>query len=187
MLSNHIKEATKAPHQQLEVVVVKKLKSIRSQADYADLLKHFYAYFSKVEQAVAPYINETVLPDYAERRNSSYIKADIEALGESVETLPHAVAPGIVNTISALGALYVLEGSIMGGRIIVQMLEKAGITQGVSFFSGYGEATGQMWQRFTEVLNRYAPTEDDEAQAIAAANATFKQFGDVFVGAAVSA
>jgi len=187
MLSNHIKEATKAPHQQLEVVVVKKLKSIRSKADYADLLKYFYAYFCKVEQAVAPYITTEVLSDYTERRNSSYIKSDIEALGESVETLPHAVAPGIVNTISALGALYVLEGSIMGGRIIVQMLEKGGITEGISFFSGYGEATGLMWQRFVEVLNCYAPTEDDEAQAIAAANATFKQFGDVFERAAVSA
>ena len=76
-----------------------------------------------------------------------------------------------------------MEGSIMGGRIIVQMLEKAGITSGVSFFSGYGEATGQMWQRFTDVLNRHAPTEQDQTNAIAAANATFMQFQQVFTGA----
>jgi heme oxygenase len=185
MLSSNIKEATHTAHQQLEVIVVKKLKAIRSQAEYADLLKHFYAYFNKVEQAIAPFITTEVLPDYASRRNSSHIKNDIEALGATVTDLPLAEAPAIPDTISALGALYVMEGSIMGGRIIVQMLEKAGITQGVSFFSGYGEATGRMWQGFTEVLNQYAPTTEDETKAIATANATFSKFGDVFTGVPV--
>lgn len=182
MLSDKIKEATKTAHQQLEVLVVKRLKAIGSNADYANLLKHFYAYFSKVEQAIAPFISAEVLPDYASRRNASYLKKDIEALGGTTDELPQAQAPVIASTISALGALYVMEGSIMGGRIIVQMLEKAGITKGVSFFSGYGEATGQMWQRFTDVLNRHAPTEQDQASAIAAANATFTQFQQVFTG-----
>lgn len=186
MLSDHIKEATKNAHQQLEVVVVKKLKAIRSDADYAGLLKHFYAYFSQVEQAVASFITDDVLPDLAQRRNSSYLKKDIEELGSNTNELPAATAPRITDPVSALGALYVLEGSIMGGRIIVQMLGKAGITEGISFFSGYGPATGEMWQRFTDVLNKYGATEDDQALAIAAANTTFKQFADVFSQAAVT-
>ena len=185
MLSDKIKEATKTAHQQLEVLVVKRLKAIRNNADYANLLKHFYAYFSKVEQAIAPFISAEVLPDYPSRRNTLYLKKDIEALGATTDELPIAQAPAVADTVSALGALYVMEGSIMGGRIIVQMLEKAGITTGVSFFSGYGEATGQMWQRFTEVLNRHAPTEEDQVRAIAAANATFTQFGQVFTGVPV--
>lgn len=186
MLSSNIKEATRKAHQQLEVVVVKRLKAIRSRADYADLLKHFYAYFNKVEQAIAPYITKEVLPDYSERRNSSYLKSDIEALGGAVDELPAAQAPAVHNTIEALGALYVLEGSVMGGRIIVQLLEKAGITEGVSFFSGYGDDTGRMWQRFREVLDGHALTEKDEAQAIAAANATFTRFEEVFARVAVA-
>jgi heme oxygenase len=185
MLSNNIKEATKAAHQQLEVIVVKKLKSIRNPEDYADLLKHFYVYFSKVEQVITPFITKEILPDYGDRRNSSYLKNDIEALGASVTDLPFAQAPAIDNTMAALGALYVLEGSVMGGRIIVQMLEKAGITTGISFFSGYGEATGTMWQRFTTVLNQQASTLEQEAAAIEAANATFTQFGKVFSGTPV--
>ncbi len=81
MLSTNIKEATKAAHQNLEKKVVLKLKSIRSDEDYADFLKHFYAYFNHVEKAIKPYITTGLLPDYAERRNSSYLKRDIEALG----------------------------------------------------------------------------------------------------------
>jgi heme oxygenase len=185
MLSNSIKEATKEAHLQLEKKVVQQLKAIRSNKDYADFLKHFYAYFSHVEKAIAPYITATVLPDYAQRRNSSYLKKDIEALGGDIHELPATTVPAISNTIQALGALYVMEGSIMGGSIIVKMLEKGGVTEGVSFFSGYGEATGQMWGTFVGIMNAQARTEADEAQAIETANATFAHFSDVFAGVAV--
>jgi heme oxygenase len=74
MLSSNIKEATKEAHLQLERIVVQKLKAIRSNADYADLLRYFYAYFSSLEKAILPYITTELLPDYKDRRNSSYIK-----------------------------------------------------------------------------------------------------------------
>lgn len=180
MLSTKIKEATKTPHQEVEKKVVMRIKSVRSEADYADLLKHFYAYFNRVEQAVAPYITSAVLPDLAERRNASYIKADIEALGGSIDVLPTAVAPEITNAAQALGALYVLEGSIMGGPYIVQMLQKGGLTKGFSFFSGYGEASGQKWAAFTQVLNGIAKNEEEEEQVLNTAHETFARFGDVF-------
>ena len=180
MLSTHIKEATKEAHLDLEKKVVQKMKVIRSDADYADFLKHFYAYFNKVEQAIAPYITSQLLPDYAERRNSAYLKQDIEELGFDVNELPAAVAPEVKNTMQALGALYVMEGSIMGGPIIVKMLEKGGITKGVSFFSGYGEGTGMMWGKFVAVMNEQAKNEEEEAIAVQSANDTFSNFGKVF-------
>ncbi|MEQ7798887.1 biliverdin-producing heme oxygenase [Pedobacter sp. ASV1-7] len=180
MLSTSIKEATKEAHLNLEKKVVQKMKAIRSDADYADFLKHFYAYFNQVEKAIAPYITNELLPDIAERRNSSHIKQDIEELGANVNDLPEANAPQIDNTIQALAALYVMEGSIMGGPIIVKMLEKFGITKGFSFFSGYGAETGQMWGKFVAVLNANANNEAEEQQAIATANETFSNFGEVF-------
>lgn len=186
MLSTKIKDATKQAHQQVEKQVVLKLKAIRSNADYANVLKHFYAYFSTVEKAIAPYLTTAVLPDYEERRNSSYIQSDIEELGATVNDLPAVTAPSIANVQQALGALYVMEGSIMGGSIIVQMLAKYGVEKGVSFFSGYGSQTGEMWGRFVAVLNANAANEAQENQAIDAANETFSNFADVFEGTAVS-
>jgi len=180
MLSTAIKEATKTAHQELEKKVVLRLKAIRSNADYADLLKHFYAYFNAIEKAIAPFITADVLPDYADRRDSSYIKRDIEELGGDVNNLPAVQTPEITNTVQALGALYVLEGSIMGGPYIVQMLNKFGVDKGVSFFSGYGEATGQKWGTFISILNNAAQTEEQQAAAIKAADETFARFGDVF-------
>lgn len=180
MLSTNIKEATKTAHLNLEKKVIEKLKAIRSNADYADFLKYFYTYFSQVEQAIAPYITTQLLPDYKERRNSSFLKNDIEALKGNVEATPSITLPIIENQLQALGVLYVMEGSIMGGSIIIKMLEKGGITEGISFFSGYGEATGQKWGVFTQVMNQAATSPEQEEIAIQAANETFTCFGDVF-------
>lgn len=187
MLNLHIKENTKEAHQKLESRVVRQLKGIRSDADYADILKNFYAYFSAVEKSIAPFVSEEVLADKALRRNSSYIKADIEELGGSTETLPEAQAPKVNSTLEALSSLYVLEGSIMGGVYIVQMLNKFGVTKGTSFFSGYGEDNGKMWGAFTAVLNQYGEDPATYERAAEVANETFSRFEDVFDAASIKA
>jgi len=180
MLSEKIKEETKSAHLSLEKLVVQQLKSIKNNEDYGNFLKKFYTYFSQVEKVISPYITSQLLPDYADRRNSSYLENDIKALGFDVDETMTVAVPKIDNEVAALGALYVMEGSIMGGRIIIQMLEKLGVTEGVSFFSGYGAETGQKWGVFTKVMNDTAKTEQDEEQAVNTANETFQLFEKVF-------
>ncbi|MBE9586190.1 biliverdin-producing heme oxygenase [Mucilaginibacter sp. JRF] len=180
MLSTNIKAETHSAHQELEGKVVRRLKAIRSNEDYADLLKYFYAYFSAIENAIATYINESVIPDWANRRHANAIATDIQELGFSVNDLPPVVVPTISNTLQALGALYVMEGSIMGGPYIVQMLKKGGLQNGFSFFSGYGENTGQMWATFTAILNNAASTETQQQEVIGAADETFSNFSKIF-------
>lgn len=176
MISKNIKEATLAAHQQLEKKVILKLKAIKGATDYADLLKYFYAYFNGLEKAIAPYITITVLHDYADRRNSSYLKDDLFALDANLHELPEVSLPEIHNALEAMAALYVMEGSVLGGSIIVQILAKHGITQGVSFFSGYGADTGRMWGGFLAALDLQANSEQDVETAIEKANETFACF-----------
>lgn len=179
MLSTQIKEATKTDHQETEKKVILRIKNIKNNDDYVELLKCFYAYFSAVEKAISSYIH-TVLPDYSERRNSSNIKTDIEELGGTIKKLPLAATTEVKDPIQAMAALYVLEGSIMGGPYIVQMLQKKGIEKGFSFFNGYGNESGLKWATFTSALNILPQTESDVAKAVDTAQETFKRFGDVF-------
>lgn len=180
MLSTKIKAATEQAHQSLEGKVVRRLKSIRGNKDYADLLKYFYAYFKGLEAAVAPYITPEVLADYGERRHADHLKTDIINLGADDQDLPVVQIPEISNPVEAMGALYVMEGSVMGGPYIVQMLSKGGVTEGVSFFAGYGAETGRMWAGFVDALNKIAPTGNEERQAIEKANETFSNFALMF-------
>lgn len=181
MLRDIIKEKTDLNHRKTEGYVVRQVKSIKTEKDYIDLLKNFYAYFSAVEKELSKFINSDVLPDLKERRNAEYIKKDIEELGGSTDELPEVTVPEIRDTLDALSAMYVLEGSIMGGPYIVKMLEKQGINRAFSFFSGYGENSGQMFGKFVEVLNSYGENPDTHDRGVEVANQTFANFGDVFL------
>ena len=183
MISIDIKEATKKAHIDLEKKVVIRLKAISNDSDYANFLKFFYAYFSHLEKAISPFITTRLIPDYEKRRNSSFLKNDIEAVGGTIDNLPATKVPVIENHLEALGAMYVMEGSIMGGQIIVKILNTHGITKGVSFFSGYGEHTQMMWKSFTDVLNREASNEEQKKTMIRVANETFNCFSSVFENA----
>lgn len=182
MLSTNIKETTKTAHIQLEKRVVQHLKAITSYEDYAEFLKCFYAYFSELEKVIMPFITKELLPDYKARRNSTSLKNDILESGYTVQGLPDVAMPQIGNALGAFGALYVMEGSVMGGSIIVEMLRKRGIVKGVTFFSGYGEETGKMWGTFISVLNNLTGSAQEQDIVIQAAEATFNNFGLVFKG-----
>ncbi|RCH55464.1 heme oxygenase [Mucilaginibacter hurinus] len=180
MISDNIKEYTKTAHTDLEKIVVQKLKDVRSETDYAGLLKYFYAYFSALETAIAPYINQQILADYDLRRKADKLEHDIQELGSEIANLPQVTLPKIGDARQAMGALYVMEGSVLGGTIIVQMLKKAGINTGLTFFGGYGEDNGTMWGKFVMALNKLGQTSDDERSVLETAAATFTHFKSVF-------
>jgi len=61
----------------------------------------------------------------------------------------------------ALGMLYVLEGSTLGGRMILRTLAARGVADpDLGFLDPYGTQTGARWHSFLSVLSR--ETDDDE-------------------------
>ncbi|QJD96187.1 biliverdin-producing heme oxygenase [Mucilaginibacter robiniae] len=180
MLAEQLKKDTLQNHQQLEKMLVGRMKAIRSATDYVNLLQLFYSYFGGLETQIAPFINQSNLADYADRRKSEALANDIKALGGQ----PHEKAsgthlPAITNTAEAFAALYVIEGSTLGGKIISKMMaQQLNITdgRGLTFFSGYGDATESMWTGFKTALNAQAGTPSQQADIINTANETFAKF-----------
>ena len=71
-----------------------------------------------------------------------------------------------------LGAMYVVEGSTLGGQVITRQLARADIPQR-SYFSGYGERTGPLWKAFCQLLAQEA-TPENEAEIVQSASLTFQ-------------
>lgn len=181
MFNEKIKAATQEAHQQLEKAVILELKQVRNEADYSRLLQKFHGYFGALEAAITPHLSLQHLPDLQERRKAAVLELDLKDLGATTLQDPPPGLPGIGNVYQAFGALYVMEGSVMGGPIIVKMLkEKSGIEKGLSFFSGYGPRTPEMWQTFRTQMNEVVRGSEAEAAAIDAANDTFYQFSKLF-------
>jgi heme oxygenase (biliverdin-IX-beta and delta-forming) len=170
----YVKEATAAAHQRTEHLLLPHLTSMNSRTDYVRLLRMFYGFFHPMELRIRERIDASLLPDIDARRNSGFILLDLQALGDQGQPDLADRLPAIASAGEALGALYVLEGSTLGGKMIANMLRKNPALrlgeEHLHFFSGYREQTGSKWTQFLAVLN----AQEEELNLIAdTANASF--------------
>lgn len=179
MLSEKLRENTKTAHIELEKVLVQKIKSIHTTNDYLEILVYFYQFFAPLEMAIFSQI-EAVLPDSAQRRKSEWIVEDFHSLAPSYPPIsPYPYIPEINSPSQAIGALYVIEGSTLGGQVICKMVaQRLGISTktGFVFFSGYGENTSTMWENFKNYINGIKWGVEEEKELIDSANRTFTLF-----------
>lgn len=178
MLSELLKEKTLSSHRELEKQVVQKIKNIHSVADYIDLLHIFHVYFGSLENKIAPFLHADFMPDIHGRRHARRLADDIAALGGAPNMRTDWVTvPRICCWQEALGALYVMEGSTLGGKFIVQLVSKqANLTEGFSFFSAYGERTAERWVQFQDAINSRVVEPSDIDRTVTAAGETFGYF-----------
>ncbi|WP_143061910.1 biliverdin-producing heme oxygenase [Faunimonas pinastri] len=125
--------------------------------DRLDILLRFRSLHDGAERVLSPLLGGMEGLRYAERRKTPYLDADIRTLGGVVA----ASAPYSPFTVrsegEALGLLYVLEGSTLGGRVIFREMTRRGVSsEGLSFFDAYGSDTGLMWRECLAVLEREA-------------------------------
>jgi len=179
-----LRAETRPEHERTEgsVNIERRLASCTS---YKAMLARFYGFYSGLEpalEAAAPW--ETAELDAAARRKLPMLRQDLENLGltdEEVAALPvcHDL-PDLATPHRALGALYVIEGSTLGGQIIAKLLRQnlnVDAGSGGAFFSAYGSEVGRMWREFAQAVDHF-PSSPEEADAvIEGARDTFDAFG----------
>jgi heme oxygenase len=111
---------------------------------------------------------------WSRRRRSPLFAADLTALGAAPAGEP--ALPDVPDTDAALGRLYVLEGSSLGGvfidRHLATLPQLAGDRR-PSSFSPYGERTGAMWHAFRTVTRAHVAAGGDADRLVDAARTTF--------------
>lgn len=180
MIFEKLKEQTAEIHREIEKSNTIMSPNITREL-YADYLAKILPFIENAEQEIfaqtQAYHDELALET---RMKSGLLKSDLNALGgrESKRT---SYAPYHLKNLSeALGALYVLEGSTLGGTVISKYLkEKLNLTQDeVKYFVGYAEKTGKMWMDFKyQVLNQTIVFDED--QMIQGALKTFRKYNEV--------
>lgn len=177
MLIEKIRAATSVEHKKLEAALFPFINTIADKMDYILLLQAFYGYIAPVQQLIVKHIDDQLAPDMDQRRNASLLLDDLASLGVHTQPETATQLPVIDSNASAFGALYVLEGSTLGGKIISKMIaEKLGSDEALRFFKGYGAEMGKMWKIFTQQLEADKNQEHAET-VIKAATDTFALFG----------
>lgn len=168
-----LRAGTRGAHDQIELnPVMGRLTQDDLDVEHYTLVLHrmltlHAAVESQLTEALAAH-REVLSLD--QRRKTPLLRRDLIALGAPAwaEYPPRALADLVVDEPSAWGTLYVLEGSTLGGRIILRSIERSlGFTAdtGAAFFAGYGDRTGQNWGVFVDALaaaHRRVPDWEDE-------------------------
>ncbi len=125
--------------------------------------------------------------DWPGRRRAPLYAADLRALG-APPAAEGPTLPEVRTTDGALGRLYVLEGSTLGGAVIDRHL--AGLPRLAAVrlraFSPYGERTGAMWRAYRSTTRAHVAGGGDPAEIVRAAADTFTALTR-WVGGAVPA
>jgi heme oxygenase len=184
-LSQQLKSETADSHRAVEARLGLPY-SIAGLAQYRDCLTAFYRLYRPLEQVLAGFREWPALGiDIGERAQTPRLHSDLQELGVDPSQLcdaPAASLPHLPGFAHALGALYVLEGSTLGGQIILRHLRQVlgdRIAGADAFFSGHAQQTGTMWNSFRASLDAYGTQSPETTpDAIAGAESTFAAVGD---------
>jgi heme oxygenase len=177
-----LRARTGKQHQELERVLIPMIKDVHTPEAYVRLLQLFYGYYYPLEQHIAAHMDRSFPGGFDGRRKARSILEDIVTIsGEPAkDTGSCQDIPEITDTAQALGAMYVLEGSTLGGQVICQILMRnlptPALTKALTFFNGYGSDTQSYWDTFVHYLQGYHGSEAQQQRMLDAAADTFHKF-----------
>lgn len=150
-------------------------RCLSSREAYRSLLMRWWGFLVVTEPAMAAVLDPGL---FAHRRKIDLLRRDLERLGLSeadIASIPICDTATPRTEVEALGALYVLEGSTLGGQIIARMaVEALGADVPLGFYHPYGPKAGVMWRDCRSALSeRAAPAAEDII--LAWAKMTFEQ------------
>ena len=188
MITQRLREETKSNHQFTEEVG--KSKEIISRKltldEYIWLISKQYLIHKKLEcqlGKISEIVNNTEL-DFNSRKKEKFFIKDMELLGLDFKGLNE---PGIefkiTNLNEALGAMYVMEGSTLGGTVILETLKRNENLKHISefnYYGCYGEEVRTKWKKFQDTLIAYSDTKQKENEIVEFAKKTFDYYTEVF-------
>jgi heme oxygenase len=165
-----LREGTHAAHERIEVLpeLACLLSDSLSQAAYIAALRGLYQFQSCLHTILPPLLGDVVGLCGPDPAVLAALNEDIAWFGAVLP--PPVVAPrDIRDAWSALGALYVLEGSALGGRVIGRAVARSlsvAPGRGGSFFCGASADNARSrWASFCAVLQCAGNRSDCAAQA----------------------
>ncbi|WP_419729546.1 biliverdin-producing heme oxygenase [Lichenicola sp.] len=147
---------------------------------YTRLLARFHGFHRAIEPALAATLPAALTEG---RSKLSALRHDLLTCGmrehEIAALSAIAGLPALTGRPEAMGALYVVEGSTLGGRLIGRHMQRnpAIPADACHYFNVYGEGTGERWREICDALERVSDPDTDD-RAMGAANAIFARLQD---------
>ncbi|GAB3547679.1 biliverdin-producing heme oxygenase [Spirosoma fluminis] len=166
-LMERLREETRSLHEQTEqLLFADALRESTLAADeYNQLLLAHLAYHSALETAIDrhPEYFADYTPD--DRRKTSWLQADLAQLRQTISA-PSANLFENWSPAELLGAAYVGEGSMLGGKTVWHYLQNSPavrpLLEHARFYRGYGAETGPKWKAFIAFVTKQVADESED-------------------------
>lgn len=170
-----LRAETKDAHEAIERDLAWETR-VATRDGYRALLARFWGFHADLEPGLAAILHDDAFLD--PRRRLAHLAADLRFLGLDETAIaalprPHLALPR--DRDEAFGALYVLEGSTLGGQVIAKHIgRQLGLNPegGCRYYAAHGRETGAMWKAFRLRLTEEAARGTPET-IVAGATKTF--------------
>lgn len=153
-LSKRLKAHTHDTHENIDHLVMAK-DFFKSVDRYRTFLKIQYCFHRDVDPLYGDARLRTLLPDLAERRRLPLIAADLADLGDTPPTYDADMSVIDADEATALGWLYVAEGSNMGAALLRREAAKLGLSDafGARHLAPAAIGPAPHWRAFATALD----------------------------------
>ena len=173
--SARLKADTSATHDVLDKRIMASAP-FDNQQNYARFLQAQYAFLRDVDALYDHAGLAALLPDLEQRRRYASIAADLRDLDTALPA-DSATPPfdAKLDLATALGWLYVSEGSKLGAAVLYKLAGKIGLDEhfGARHLAGHPDGRARHWRDFTAVLDSAPLDMEGEARLIDGARAAF--------------
>jgi heme oxygenase (biliverdin-IX-beta and delta-forming) len=153
---------------------------------YQRILQLLYGYVEPAEKAIAlQFVQENLPLDYSARKRIPHLVKDLRFFGiasTDLQRIPCCrTLPALDSFDSALGCLYLFEGSRLGGLVIAKaLIDKFGFEneQGYAYFGSDGLEVSVFWKSFKAMTENYVKAGGNGPQVISSAQAGFRCLND---------
>ena len=180
-----LRSITSPAHKKLEEATLSKkiISENLSVNEYAAYLEKMLVVMNSFEKEIFPLLKPH-FTDLDQRTKVALLEKDLNVLSQKVSLKKSDFSgfPSHHSVAYNMGAFYVLEGSILGGKFIYKNINATlgfDAEHGATYFNGYGAETGKLWSAFMEQFCSYALQSQNQKEIIQGADDTFKILNDL--------
>ena len=172
-----LRDSTRPDHDQVDAAFA--AHDLSTVDGYGRFLAAQARAFVAIERAVEAAGASVLIGDWAERRRADLLLEDLADLG--LEPGGQIAAPAMATDAAVLGAVYVLEGSRLGGAVLSGQAPENAPRR----FLG-SEGAGPRWRTLVALIDDRLTGEGDIADAVGAARSVFQCFHRAAMGSAAA-
>lgn len=174
-IRHYLKNSTAALHESIDVAFSR--FTLSDRRDYIAFLAIHAAALLPLEHLMERHGIATLLPDWHQRCRSDALMADLNCMGSTLPGTLGSVAWAVPSPATLMGMAYVLEGSRLGGSILLRQVRQSAdpaVRQATAYL-GHG-AGSKLWPSFLALLETSDAVRSQPHEAVAGAQQAFDAF-----------